>query len=64
MAAKYSSGAALRALMAVVAMSTITVKPRPVQRLEWDRIRRSPDVDALVLAWIAGQAGRSPRWLA
>jgi len=53
----------LRALRAVIARSPILVRPIALKaRLEdWARTRHAPDVDAVVLAWIASHvpAGRN-----
>lgn len=52
------AGTALAALLAAIRRSPIVVQvavfvPRAA---EWARIRRSPEVDAYVLAWIASHA--------
>jgi len=62
------AGTALAALLAAIRRSPIVVQvaafvPRAA---EWARIRRSPEVDAYVLAWIASHARgarRAPRTL-
>jgi hypothetical protein len=45
----------LHAFLALVASSTIVLEePAPRREFsDWDAKRRSPDVDALILAWIA-----------
>jgi len=57
MNANYKSPAAdLAALLALVAASTIRFeRARPSERLfsDWEMQRKSADVDALILAWIA-----------
>ena len=56
------AGAGLNALVAAIKRSPIVV--RLAARLrhvpDWARIRKSPDVDAYVLAWIASHV-RGPR---
>jgi hypothetical protein len=51
------AAADLHAILALVAGSTIVLKeaaPRPEPVFsDWETERRSPDVDALILAWIA-----------
>jgi hypothetical protein len=63
-----SAGADLQALLAAIKSSPIVARlAGSLSRAsEWARIRRSPDVDAYVLAWIASHARaarRSPRAL-
>jgi hypothetical protein len=60
------AAADLRAVLALVAGSTIVLEPAPGPEpifSDWERERRSADVDALILAWIAshvpGTAQRS-----
>ena len=46
----------LRALLALVAGSTIVSGPAPRPEVlfsDWEKERKSADVDALILAWIA-----------
>jgi hypothetical protein len=46
----------LPVLRALLARSPIRVRPTPEPRAtfaDWDRERRSPDIDARILAWIA-----------
>jgi hypothetical protein len=48
--------ASLRDVLALVAASTIVLKPAPRPEpifSDWETERRSADVDALILAWIA-----------
>jgi len=50
------AAAGLRDVLALVAASTIVLKPAPRPEpifSDWERQRRSADVDALILAWIA-----------
>ena len=49
-------GVGLRALLAAIKASPIVVR---VSALDWARVRKSPDVDAFVLAWIASHVRRS-----
>jgi hypothetical protein len=45
------------ALRAAIAHSPIVLAAAPPSArgiLDWDNLRKSPDVDALILAWIAG----------
>jgi hypothetical protein len=60
------AGAGLNALIAAIRRSPIVVRlaARWFQASDWARIRKSPDVDAYVLAWIASHvrgARRVPR---
>ncbi|MGA7489248.1 MAG: hypothetical protein WBW74_20170 [Xanthobacteraceae bacterium] len=50
-----STGTALAALVAAIKRSPIVVRLTEGlwQAREWARIRKSPEVDAFVLAWIA-----------
>jgi hypothetical protein len=50
-----SAGADLRALLAAVKRSPIIVRlaARFLPAADWASVRKSPDVDAYVLAWIA-----------
>jgi hypothetical protein len=59
---KASVGADLRALLAAVRSSPIVlqVAARLMPARDWASVRRSPDVDAYVLAWIASHV-RGPR---
>jgi hypothetical protein len=45
----------LHALLALVAGSAIRSKPAPTEVLfaDWEKARKSANVDALILAWIA-----------
>jgi hypothetical protein len=45
----------LHALLALIAGSPIRSAPAPTEALlaDWDKARKSADVDALILAWIA-----------
>lgn len=58
-----SAGTGLFALLAAIRRSPIVV--RLTERLwharDWARIRRSPEVDAYVLAWIASHVPRDRR---
>ncbi len=52
-----------RAVLALVASSTIVSGPAPRPNAlfsDWERERKSADVDALILAWIASHAHGSP----
>jgi hypothetical protein len=50
----------LRAILAAIKASPIVA--RVSARLDWASVRKSPDVDAFVLAWIAGHVrGRRRR---
>jgi len=57
MIASQAAAAGLRAILGLVASSTIVLEataPRPGREFsDWDAERRSADVDALILAWIA-----------
>ena len=60
------AGTGLDALSAAIRRSPIVVRlaARWIQASEWARIRKSPEVDAYVLAWIASHvrgARRAPR---
>ena len=59
---KASVGADLRALLDAVRSSPIVVRlaARLMPARDWASVRRSPDVDAYVLAWIASHV-RGPR---
>ena len=59
---KASVGADLRALLDAVRSSPIVVRlaARLMPARDWASVRRSPDVDAYVLAWIASHV-RAPR---
>jgi hypothetical protein len=62
------AGTALAALLAAVRNSQIVARVAARMPLapDWARIRRSPEVDAFVLAWIASHvrgARRAPRTL-
>jgi len=52
---RLSSSGRLRALLAAIRGSPIVVRlgARLLSAAEWARIRKSPEVDAFVLAWIA-----------
>jgi hypothetical protein len=59
-------GADLHALLAAIKRSPIVARlsTRLFDAREWARVRRSPDVDAFVLAWIASHVpdrSRRPR---
>ena len=59
-------GGSLYALVAAIKRSPIVVRlaARGWQLRDWQSVRRSPDVDAFVLAWIASHvrgARRAPR---
>ena len=58
-----SAGTGLYALLAAIRNSPIVVRMggRLAQARDWARIRRSPEVDAYVLAWIASHAPRNRR---
>jgi hypothetical protein len=53
----------LQSLRTAIGRSAILVRPCTLdaQLADWERTRRSPDVDAVVLAWIAGHAGGRKR---
>jgi hypothetical protein len=59
---RLSSSGRLRALIAAIGNSPIMVRlgARLLSAAEWARIRKSPEVDAFVLAWIASHV-RGPR---
>ncbi len=59
---KSSAGADLQALLAAVKCSPIIAKlaARLVPARDWASVRKSPDVDTYVLAWIASHV-RGPR---
>jgi hypothetical protein len=59
---RLSSSGKVRALVAAIRNSPIMVRlgARLFSAAEWARIRKSPEVDAFVLAWIAGHV-RDPR---
>ncbi len=53
---KRPAAADLHALLALVASSPIVSRPLPPPRAlfsDWEKDRKSADVDALILAWIA-----------
>jgi hypothetical protein len=56
-----SMGAPLYALIAAIKRSPIVVRlsERLLLARDWASVRKSPDVDAYVLAWIASQRRRS-----
>jgi hypothetical protein len=61
-----SAGARLYALLAAIRRSPIVLRlaERVLLAREWASVRKSPDVDAYVLAWIASHvrgARRRPR---
>lgn len=58
-----SAGAGLAALIAAIKRSPILVRlsERLWRAREWARIRKSPEVDACVLAWIASHVPRERR---
>jgi hypothetical protein len=50
----------LHALLALVAGSPIVAEPAPSPSFcDWEKERKSPDVDALILAWIASHVPAS-----
>jgi hypothetical protein len=53
------AGFRLRALVALIKASPIVARVRV--SLDWARVRRSPEVDAFVLAWIASHVRGRPR---
>lgn len=62
-----SAGAGLHALLAAIRRSPIVARlaGRFFRASEWAVVRKSPEVDAFVLAWIASQARdarRRPRY--
>jgi hypothetical protein len=55
------AAADLWALVAAVANSPIVVAPASDEAFaDWDRVRHSPEIDALVLAWIADHVRGAP----
>jgi hypothetical protein len=62
MGCRIASTGRLRALIAAIRNSPIVVRLRTgfLTASEWARIRKSPEVDAFVLAWIASHV-REPR---
>jgi hypothetical protein len=58
-----TTGPGLNALLAAIKRSPIVVllTERLSRAREWARIRRSPEVDAYVLAWIASHTPRHRR---
>ena len=60
-----SAGARLYALLAAIRRSPIVLRltERLLLARDWARVRKSPDVDAYVLAWIAShvRGARHPR---
>jgi hypothetical protein len=58
-----SAGTGLYALLAAIRNSPIVVRvtERLAQARDWARIRKSPEVDAYVLAWIASHVPRNRR---
>jgi len=60
-----SAGARLYALLAAIRRSPIVLRltERLLLARDWARVRKSPDVDAYVLAWIASHVrdARRPR---
>jgi len=54
---EYSAATELEILRQAVAASPIQVRPvSPAVIPDWENARRSSDVDALILAWIASHA--------
>jgi hypothetical protein len=55
MVCRLSASGRLRALVEAIKSSPILVRlsVRLLSAAEWARIRKSPDIDAFVLAWIA-----------
>jgi hypothetical protein len=53
-----SAGADLRAVLAAISRSPIVARLTSIR--DWSSVRKSPDVDAYVLAWIASHV-RGPR---
>jgi len=53
----------LQALLAAIKRSPIVarLRVRLLPMRDWASIRKSPEVDAYVLAWIASHAGRTRR---
>jgi hypothetical protein len=62
MACRLSSSGKLRGLVVAIKSSPIMLRlgARFLSAAEWARIRKSPEVDAFVLAWIASHV-RGPR---
>ena len=62
MACRHSSSGKLRGLVVAIKSSPIMLRlgARLLSAAEWARIRKSPEVDAFVLAWIASHV-RGPR---
>jgi hypothetical protein len=58
-----SAGTGLYTLLAAIRNSPIVVRTagRLAQARDWARIRKSPEVDAYVLAWIASHVPRDRR---
>ncbi|HEX2351738.1 MAG TPA: hypothetical protein VHJ16_03080 [Xanthobacteraceae bacterium] len=58
-----SMGAPLYALIAAIKRSPIVVRlsERLLLARDWASVRKSPDVDAYVLAWIASHVRERPR---
>jgi hypothetical protein len=57
---KRPAAADLDALLALVAGSRIVTEPAPSASFsDWEKERKSPDVDALILAWIASHVPAS-----
>jgi hypothetical protein len=63
MGCRIASTGRLQALIAAIRSSPIVVRLRTgfLTASEWARIRKSPEVDAFVLAWIASHVRESPR---
>ncbi len=60
-----SAAADLQALVAAIAGSPILVARTPAPFLpDWEKLRKSSDVDAVVLAWIASHVRGAHRRLA
>jgi hypothetical protein len=62
-----SAGAPLQALIAAIKRSPIVLRlsERLLLARDWTSVRKSPEVDAYVLAWIASHVRgprRAPRW--
>ncbi len=62
-----SAGARLQALIAAIKRSPIVLRlaERLLLARDWASVRKSPEVDAYVLAWIASHVRgprRAPRW--
>jgi hypothetical protein len=53
------AGIRLRALVAAIGASPIVARVRA--SLDWASVRKSPEVDAFVLAWIASHVRESRR---